>query len=432
MARCNNDVLLKKISNNKLDQNTELDFRIRKDLPDCKKINTKSPHAVSGTYTLNKNKKPINRFECMRTGCVNTGLIMMDVADEIAVYRAMYDATEFSQGVVTFYVYPDEALTSADYPINLTFMVSDTDTFTDADSWNVTITEAMVTSDGFVPVMVNIAEGATDIGNGWTPSATGAYFRLTADKKVGYSSISIFDSIDDFDLLETVTMSCLTTIGGTFDLEVVVAQCEEARYNDNVTTLNYPVTGTKITPNFMNLFPMMEKGNATVGFDMVTADKTVDVNAHVVLPDMNQDVCGYTTVQIKEGCDVAESTLIQSSANNIAYLDEKHYIVEKNDDGTTTLLFHESMKDVEVLIRYPRKAEVEEFVANVKNLNSKQLSMTVPFYSNDGTKTLLIFDNVFITSFPMTITTEESSFAFTLAIGRDADGNFMRVQKIVA
>lgn len=434
MARCSNEAVLKKIGVETLKQNTEIDLRLRRDLPDCRKIDTKRYTATSAAVapSYNKYRKPKNRFECGRTGCITTGTLLMGAADETVTYRAAFNATEWAAGVVTFYVYPDAALQDEDYPVTVTLKLSGKDTFADADVYKKQITKEQITDDGFAPVMVNLA-GAPDsvMGDGWTPNETGAYVQLSADKKAGFSSISIYDSVDDFDLLETVSISCLTTAGGTFDLEVVQQQCQEARYNDQVTTLNFPVTGTRISPNYMNLFPMMGKGDATEGFDLVTIEQTISAAGRITLADANQDVCGYITVQADDACDVTEATYYQSSATSVTDVDEGHFIVVKNTDGSTDLVFNESQAGTKVLVKYPKRVEVEEWIANADNLNSNQVSMTVPRTLSDGTKFLLVFDNVYITSFPMTITSDDASFAFTLSIGRDADGNFFKMYKIV-
>lgn len=428
MARCNNAVLLKKISNEFLNQNTEIDFRIRRDLPDCKKINTKDYTDASGDVSFNRYRKPTNRFECGRKGCITTGLLTLEAANDTVTFKAPIE-TDYASGVVTFYVYPDAAAT---FPITVTVKMSETDAFTDADVYTVTVEQDMVTDDGFAPIMVNLAKAPTSVvGNGWTPSDAGAYIQLSADKIIGVSSISFYESLDDFDLEEAVTISCLTTIGGTFDLEVVEAQCQEARYNDNINTLTYPVTGTQITPNYMKLFPMLEKGGATTGFDMVTVKRTIDEAGTIVLPDANQDVCGFITVQADDSCDVTEAMFTKSNSTSVDDIDEAHYIVQKNADGTTSILFNVIQAGVEVLVRYPKQVEIEEYVANPESLNSSRVSMAVPVMQNDGTKLVYVFENVFITSFPATITTDAAEFAFTLTIGRDDDGNFFRIQRII-
>ena len=432
--RCANEAVLNLIGAKNLEKTTVVDFRLRRDLPDCRKINTKNYVDTSAADALgyNKYKKPVNRFECNRTGCITTGVLSMNAADETATYRAMYDATEWANGVVTFYVQPDASLTDADYPITVTLAVSEAIDFTNADVYTVSVAQNQVTDDGFVPVTVNLANiPGSQEGNGWTPDSTGAFLRLSADKKVGFSSISIYDSIDEFDLLETVSISCLTTVGGTFDLEVLTQRCQEAKYNDEVETLNFPVTGTQISGNYLNLFPMMRKGNATQGYVMTTVEKTVDANGKITLADANQDVCGYITVQAADSCAPTEALYIMSSANSIEDVDDGHFIVVKNADGSTDIVFNQSQEGVRMLVRYPRRAEVEEWVANPDNLNSSELSMTVPYEMSDGTLYNLIFEKVYITSFPMALTSDNTEFAFTLSIGKDANGNFFRMQKVI-
>lgn len=428
MGRCSNEKLLKLINVNKLDKTTQVDFRLRRDLPDCRKINTKAYTATSATGALayNQYKKPVNRFECNRTGCVTSGTLFMNNADETVTYRAMYDATEWANGVVTFYVQPDAALTDADYPVSVTLAVSGAADFTNADLYTASITKEMVADDGYAPVMINLANTPTTVeGSGWAPDNTGAYLRLSADKKVGYSSISIFDSIEDFDLLESVTISCLTTIGGTFDLEVVQQRCQEAKYNDDIQTLNFPVTGTNISGNYLNLFPMVGKGDETEGFELTTVEKTIDTNGKITLADASQNVCGFITVQAASGCDATNSIYTMSSANSIAGMDDGHYIVVKNQDGSTDIVFNPSQAGTKVLVRYPRRAEIDRKVLNADFVNSSELSMVVPWEFSDGIKKLFVFEKVFITSFPITAASEgDQNFAFTIAIGRDAKGNF--------
>lgn len=432
MARCNNDLLLKKIGIKTLAENTEIDFRIRKDLADCRKINTKDYIAVEegGNPTYNKYKKPVNQFECMRKGCVNTGLLLMGAANKAVTYLARFDAVEFAAGVITLYVYPN-----SNAPVALTVTISGDSDFTNADVYTKTITAAQVGADGYVPVVIDLSQTPdSDAGTGWVPSAAGAYIQLSADKVVGYSSIAIFDSFEDFELNDVVTIACLTSIGGTFDLELVEAQCQESRYNDSITTLSYPVTGTRVTPNYWKLNPLMDKGKETTGFDMTTVQKTIIADGgygKITLADVNQDVCGYIAVQINDSCDVTDAGLTALALPVLGTIDEGHFQVIKNEDGSTDLFFNSGLVGMEVLVRYPRLVEIEEFVANADNLDGVHVSMVVPQIQSDGVRLLYIFENVFVTSFPATITSDTAEFAFTITIAKDDDGNFFRIQRIV-
>lgn len=432
MARCNNDLLLKKIGIKTLAENTEIDFRIRKDLADCRKINTKDYIAIEegGNPTYNKYKKPVNQFECMRKGCVNTGLLLMGAASKAVTYLARFDATEFAAGVVTLYVYPN-----GNAPVTVTFTISSDSDFTNADVYTKSITATQVGTDGYVPVVIDLSQTpSSDAGTGWAPSAAGAYIQLSADKAVGYSSIAIFDSFEDFELNDVVTIACLTSIGGSFDLELVEAQCQESRYNDSITTLTYPVTGTRVTPNYWKLNPLMDKGKETTGFDMTTVQRTIAQDGgygKITIADANQDVCGYIAVQIDDSCDVTDAGLTALALPTLTTIDEGHFQVIKNEDGSTDLFFNSGLVGMTVLVRYPRLVEIEEFVANSDNLDGVHVSMVVPQIQSDGVRLLYIFENVFITSFPATITSDTAEFAFTITIAKDDDGNFFRIQRIV-
>lgn len=430
MARCNNGELLNKISMNKLTETTEVEFRIRKDLPDCRKINTRNFIAISGTYSYNQYRRPTNRFECMRKGCINTGLLMLNAANETVDYRAMYDATDFAAGIITLYVYPGAGIT---FPATLTMKISDDSTFTNADVYTVSIAAADVTDDGFAPVIIDLSQTpASTAGDGWTATAAGAYLRFSADKVVGLSSIAIFDSIEDFEIADVVKVACLTTIGGTYDVEMIEAACQESQYNDQVTSLSFPVTGTKVTPNYWKLNPMMAKGSNVTGFETTTVKKTIGADGVVTLADVNQDVCGFIAVQLADACDVTDAFLTQLSMPiTLTALDEGHYQVIKKNDGTTEIHFNTVHAGLEVLISYPRTVQIEELVANPDNLNGVHVSMIVPRYQSDGVKYIDIYENVFVTSFPATITTDTAEFAFTITIARDSDGNFFRTQRII-
>lgn len=424
MARCNNDLLLKKIGINTLSESTEIDFRIRKDLADCRRINTKDYIKITGDVTFNKYDRPVNAFDCVQKSCVTTGALGL-AANGSAEYLARYDATDYAAGVITFYV-KNAAQTT------LTVKISDDEAQENADVYNITLSP----NTGWAPVVVDLTRTPdSEEGNGWEATRKGAYISIATTAAAQISSIGIFDAIEDFELNDVVTVACLTTIGGTFDLEVVEAQCQEARYNDAVTTLTYPVTGTRVTPNYWKLNPLVSRGRRVKGFDMATTRKTVEAyngKGRVTLPDMSTDVCGYIAIQLDDSCDITEAALTQLSVPGSidVALDQGHYQVDVVD-GVTYLYFSPVLVGMDVLIRYPRIADIEEMVASPENLGSVHTSMVVPHMQSDGVKMLYVFDNVYVTSFPATITNEASEFAFTITIGRDSDNNFFRIQRIV-
>ena len=437
MARCGNEALLKLISNKKLDENTRVRFSVRSDLPDCRKIDAKNYVAITQAGSYNKYDRPVNRFECGRQGCLTSGtLTTVDAADTVT-YRAMFDATEWAAGAVTFYVKPDA---NANYPITVTAKIGEKDTFDDTDTtgdsfdvYTVELTADQVTDDGFIPVLIDLSKApAQVVNNGWEAKATGAYIQLSATEPIGISSISIYDSLDDFETSHVVEIGCLSSIGGTYDIDMVTGACQDPQYN-KVDTLTFPMSGTQATPNFHLLNPMYGKGKNVKGFENVTVEKTIEADGErgkITLADANADVCGFISVQIADSCDVTDAMLNMLSIPTPVDIDEGHFQVIRNQDGTTDLLFNKALIGMDVLVAYPKAVDIEETVVNSDNLGSVRVSMSYEAKTSDGTKYVYIFDNVFVTSFPAAISSEEAVFNFTITIARDADGNFMRIQKI--
>lgn len=433
MARCNLDALLDTIGEKKLTKQEEVTFTTHRDLPDCRKINTKNFVEVSGEYTWNKYDRPANRFECMRTGCANSGTLNMAAANETALYHAAYDATEFAAGVLTLYV----KLAGATYPVAVTVKISDEKALTNADVYKVSIKEADVTEDGFAPVFIDLSsKPASTEGDGWKASTSGAYIQLSADKIIGYSSISIFESIFDFEINDTVKVTCLSEVGGSFDVDALEATCLQAGYDDSVSSFDYTITGNKVSPNYWILNPMMGKGDRTEGYFPNTVEKTVasfnnGAYGYVRLPDVYQDECGYFAVEIVDECNITDAYLAQLSIPVLANVDEGHYQIIRNEDGTTDIIVNKVLIGKSIRIAYPQAVDIEdEMVANADNLNSVRTKMTVPRTTTDGVRYLLVFENVLITSFPATINTEETQFSFSISIQRDKNGDFFRRQRI--
>lgn len=433
--RCNIDALIKKVGIDKLTKEIEVSFALHHNLPDCKKIDTRKYVALSDDATVSYNslKKPQNRFECFRKGCVNSGLLMMGAASDAVTFKAQFDATDYSAGAVAFYVFPDAGVT---FPATLTFKISDVEAMTNADVYTVTIAQSEVTDDGFVPVVVDLSKTPDSTsGTGWAPGAV-SYIQMSTDKVVGYSSISIYDSIEEFMTNDVVKVGCLSTVGGSFDIPSIASTCLNAGYDDSVDSFTYTVEGTTVTPNYWKLNPLIGKGEETEGFEIITVKKTAVTSGSygkVTLSDLFQDECGYVTVQKFEECNVTDSYLNQISVPKLIDLTEDQFQVIKNADGTTDLFFNTAVVGTELLISYPRYADIVEEVASSENIGETRVRMTVPVDTTDGVKYVYIFDNVLITSFPFTINnSNETTFSFTITIQRDDSGFFFRKRRIVA
>lgn len=438
MGRCNNDTLLKKIGVDKLDKTVEVSFTVMRSLPNCRRIRTNNYIAISDnskTPAFLKHTRPDNRFECDGDVCTNTGtLIMTGLAANTNVdYFADFDATEFAAGVIAFYVYaPGNAADNT-----ITVSISSDSQFTDADVYTATINRVL--EDGFYPVLIDLASTPSSVsGNGWTANQQGAYIRISssfpAAQNWGISSISIFDSIDDFETMDVVKVGCLSEVGGSFDVETIEATCLRSGYNTDVSGFDYTVTGKTVTPNWRQLNPMIGKGTRTKGYKLTTVRKTIvkpdgSDMGFVCLPDAYQDECGYFAAQLADTCNITLKQL--SFWSETIEPDEDHFVVNMHrDTGNTAVIFNKEYIGHEVLISYPQSVEIEETVANAENLEGVRTRMAVPVKLTDGSEELHVFDNVYVTSFPNTINGEETEFSFTINIQKDKDGNYFRIQRI--
>lgn len=422
--RCNNSELLSKINSPKLTKQTEATFTIIKDLETCRRISAnKAYNEPEGTYY--KLVVPENRFECLGEGCVNTGTFFRNSAGEL-MYRGQFDAREISAGVLTFYV----AVAGSDLPATINVTLSSDSNFANADRYTVTVYEDVLLN-GFAPVVVDLSNDGTQVGDGWVPDASGVYFKVESTVNFGYSSFAFFESIEDFATTETVKVGCLSSAGNTFDLSLIESACSKASYNDQMTGITYNLTGRTVTPNYRALNPMAQKGKAATGFEIVTKEFTVGENGMVQLADLYQDECRFVSVQRKGVCSDLDSMLTQLTipSYNIE-LEDDQFQVLPGPRGTSYVRFSNRLENAEVLISYPRVAEVEETVINADGVNGVRTSMAIEICLSDRVKEVHVFNNVFVTSFPGQISESDTEFSFTINIQPDKGGDYFHIYRI--
>lgn len=435
MAKCKNEVLMNKIGLNKLTDRTEVEFALLNDLPDCNLINTKN-HISEVAYPYNPYRIPTNRFDCMKSGCVNTGTLSVEALEGLGQvsFKIPADATEFAAGVITMYIAPE---TNATYPITLNVTLSSNKTFNDTDTYTVTINESDVRDDGFAAIAVDLSATPSNTGGGgWEPSEAGAFIRVSSTVSFGISSIAIFDDIEDFETSDIVVVGCLSDLSGTFDVPASTSRCWGAKYNTDDLSFDRTITGNKVTPNYWKLNPLHGKKTETTGWISTTVEKTVvALNGFgaVTLADMNQDECGFFGIQIADACNVNDSQLrrLVLPGTGVSF-DEKHYVVVANSDGSTTVYFNSSLVGQKVIITYPRIATVERVHGNKENVGDIRVRMSYKISQTDGTEIIYTFNNVLVTSFPGNITTDEPEFSFTISIQPDANGDYYTMDRIIA
>lgn len=429
--RCKIDALLNKINLPKLSKQDEVTFTLIKDLPNCRRIKTKNTYTGTADGKYDKYLVPANRFECLGEGCVNTGTYRIDegVDTNVVKYFGRFDATEIGAGAVAFYIYdPDKA--AHDFLV----VVSSDSSATNADRYMAAVTAADYDEDGFAPVVVDFAgANAGELGTGWEPSYAGVYITISTDARFGISSIAFFESIEDFATVDVVKVGCLSSMGGTLDASVIEAACSKAKYNDQMSGVSFPVTGRTATPNYYLLNPLHGNGKADKGFFIATEEYTVGDDYKVTLADMLQSECRFLTVQRQGACDPYDgmmSQLVVPRRYNTA-LTPEYYTVKQNEDGTTTLTFANSLAGEKVLISYPREVEVIERVSNADNLNSVHVSMAFSVKLSEHVTEMHVFNNVFVTSFPYSISENDTDFSFTLNIQPDKNGDYNHIYRIV-
>lgn len=444
MNKCRNELFMSTIGQAKLTKHTEVDFNVERNLPDCQKLNAgRIISTEAETSRFDRFRTPENQFECMRNDCVNSGTFYNGGAE--TKYKFKLPAVEFAAGVLTFYVLPP-----ADENATVVVKVSETASMTDADQYTLNIKDMTKGADGFAAVVVDLTQTPTKVGNGWSKDGENIYVSIkvtgaTEGELVGVSTISMFEEMDDFAVSTHVIARCLTGIDGSWDLDEAEETCfRKGRFNtDELESIEKTVTYRGITPNFWRLNPMYNKGNLTKAWDKEVVEATVKAlpgtdYGYVTLDDMDQAECRYFSVQALYDCREAgnaiDALMERLSIPTKVDMDENHYQLMDNGDGTTTVLFNEVHIGRQVLISYPRIVEVDNsFYLSDENVNELRTSMTYTKCLTDGTKWRFIFNNVLITSFPDALTEDEDAEGeLTIAIKRDRDGRFGYAYRIVA
>lgn len=422
MSRCKNDVLLSKIGFVKVDSKMEVEFTVMESLPDCRNINAKNYIEVADSATFDQFIRPTNVFECMPEGCSTSGTLT--VTGTSATYKAQFDATDFASGIITAYIKGT---------VNKVTVSSDS-AFKNADVY--TPTKGEEGADGFTPIIVDLSQTPASVtGEGWTASSAGAYIKFEGTN-FSLSSISIFDSLEDFETTDVVKIGCLTEIEGADEIDAAEATCFGGGYDTSDLTFERTITGKAITPNAWKLDPLLGKGETTEGFKSVTVEKQIVESAdkkygQIVLTDMSEDECGFLSISIADSCNVTDAALTRLSMPILLNIDSKNYVVIKGEDGVTNIYFNKSLVGMDVVVSYPQTAQVEERIANIDNVDGKRTRMAYKYKQTDGVEIYRVYNNVLVTSFPHTINEDETEFEFTVNIQKDSEGHYYREWRLL-
>lgn len=435
MAKCKNEKFISTIGPAKLTKNVEVDFDVQRNLPDCQKQNAgKYVKTSASAPRYDRFKTPKNQFECMQNACVNSGTLYNEGA--ATAYRFKVNAAEFAAGVITFY-----ALASSG---NATVLISDNDSFTNADSYTIDLSKMAKGDDGYYAVVVDLSKTPTDVGDGWSAEGETVYVQIALSSGQGISTISIFEDVDDFAVSTHVIARCLTGIDGSFDLDAAEETCFNQGQFDttDLTSIEKTVSFRAITPNYWRLNPMYKKGSLTKAWDKETVEMTIKAlegteYGYVTLDDIDQSECGFVSAQIlfdcRDSADSADALLERLAIPSRVDMDGGHYQLVDGGDGTTIILFNAMHVGKDVLISYPKVVDVvDSFDLTDEVVNEVRTRMSYVRTYTNGSRRRFIFNNVLITSFPDALSEDaDAEGELTISVQRDADGRFGYSYKIV-
>lgn len=436
MSKCRNEKFMSTVGSGKLTKNTEVDFDVQRNLPDCQKISAGKYVSTSAEASrFDRFRIPKNQFECMQGSCVNSGTLMLEAGSN-AVYKFKLKAAEFAAGVLTFY-----ALGSTG---NAEVEISDSSAFTNVDKYTVSLADMAHGEDGYTAVVVDLTQTPTEVGEGWKAEGEAIYVKITLSAATGLSTIAMFEDMDDFAVSTHVIARCLTGVDGSFDLDVAEETCFRSGQFDtsDLQNIEKTVSFRAITPNYWRLNPMYRKGSLTKAWDKEAVE--VEVKAlsgtrygYVTLDDIDQNECGFISIQALYDCresqNATDALLERLSIPSRVDVDEDHYQLIDNGDGTTTILFNEVHIGRSVLISYPKVVDVaNSFDITDEDVNEVRTRMTYTKCYTDGSKYRFIYNNVLITSFPDALSEDDDAEGeLTISIQRDAEGRFGYAYRIV-
>ena len=426
--RCDMDTLITAITSEKLKKETEVTFALKGKLPDCKRINTRdyikvidaSAQTVETSLVPNRFDIPANMLECgFDNTCVNTGSTALGAATNYPVYKLPYDCTKFANGIVTLFV---KGFTGTK---SVTVKISDSADFTNADVYTV---DAVGVAGEFTPVVIDLSATPTStVGTGWNPTAIGYIAINVNDAGASISSIAIFDSIEDFEKNDVVKMRCLTSLDADDAIDAAEATCANpnARHDTSSPSFERTLTGNLATENYLKLNPLVGKGDATKGFEIVTQKFTVgDGTTYgiVVLPDLFEKECGF--IQVAAECELLKRYDIPA----LVAVDEEHFIVGKTGNSLDAIYLNKNLIGKEVTVSYPREATlVKEEVADIDNVDNNKVELYVPYTMSNGKKRAKVYKNTLVTSISDPRGEDDTEYSVTVSIQKDEEGHYYHI-----
>jgi len=447
-----NAILANKISYVPLDEQAEeITLAVTKELEDCVLINTKNYIAFDGTTVppvYSRFGVPDDMLQCLPSNCRNTGTLTVigGVGSEVGVtFRERFDASEYVVGVVAVY-FTFPAAGTYTVGIQVADITQDVNlSFVNFDEFTKQIT---VDSAKTIPITFRLEDPTNVEGTGWDETTGGINLRVfntpteaTNIGRLDISSISLLTSIEALELEDVIVVGCVEDNTGDVTFDITDSSCFGARYDSSTLTIERTFTGGKVTGNYHKSNPLENEGHLETAPRMENRKLTVKPTTvdgiefgFVQVPDINLNECSFVFVQLADNCNVVDSILDRNRNPQATAIEENKFIVlDPQMSGVTEIgkiIVNENLVGQELIVRFPREVKARHYVANLSAMHERHVTLTyekqlaTPDGKGTGIFEIFVFRNVFVTSFPQTITGEGKTFPFTVRIERDENGNF--------
>ncbi|MCL2864547.1 MAG: hypothetical protein FWE25_03290 [Lachnospiraceae bacterium] len=439
MSRCSNDVVVKTLTQKKLNKQSQIFMTALTDLEACTDIRFRDWVDAGESGHYDAGLRPDDVLQCKQKGCTTTGTRLFARGDTgtgqdvMSSYSLATDALAFATGIVTFFVWASNAVEGA----TLAFSISD---YGDVENMD-TYAGARDLDVGFNLITIDLGTVPPGMGGtGWLPSTRGVAISISIigvphDVSLGLSTLRIFDSIHDFLVNETVALDCLDDITGSQTMDITASTCFGSTYDEQSMDVSLTINARGVTPNYIVLSPFARRVDDGVGTYIETVERTVVEEIRngvrygmVQLADMSEDECRFLLAQKEDECSRVEGWLNHVALPIEISLGDNQF--QRLQNGVVAdrgkLLFNERLIGQNVIVAYPKDIEGQIIIFDGANANKKSVSAKVVSQFSDGTKIIDTYDRWLITSFPHTLSSEETVFSFTITATRDRGEGFFK------
>lgn len=436
------------------------------DLVSCAKIDTRNIDNKNNVVNLanvyyNAANVPEDNYGCSKNKCYNTGTLQGDVttaATDVVIgnfYKNM-DATLYATGIMTAFIY----LPEGEHEVSL-----DIANYTQQDWMNYATIKTTVHAtqgEGFYAVKFDFASAdQTENGTGWLIDQIGVKLRfkigganLKADDIVGVSSLAFYESLEDFQISNTILVTCMDNWGDSQSFDVIEGACSTSEYDPNSGTMTATITTNKYTENLRLLNPTLRKSDEqNFGTMKIVTRKVLDAKEYftgkddtlaaelegygiVQLSDTIEGDCGFLYVQTP-GCANNSHALTRVNAPIpvIAPTDgDLFQMLSSNYKGDYTkglvLVGHDWVgQELNFVYRKQVTAEIYEVTNEFRDT---RVNILAPLRKKDGTEEYHLYENAFITAVNNNISrSDETTVELNFTIAADENGVRKKVAKIL-